>query len=126
MTMFTSGCPFKDMPDGLYKAWEIPIIVKTSPVVPSSVVAGRDSAEFVFQGVGIDFMADKMGGFGSVDIFLDGALVHTADLGTENLPRLRGVTVFRSGGLKNGAHRIRVVSKSGSAVEGEAFRVYGA
>ena len=32
MTMFTAGCPFKDIPQGLYKMWEIPLILRTEPV----------------------------------------------------------------------------------------------
>jgi hypothetical protein len=155
MTMFTSGCPFQGAPEGLYKAWEIPLIVKTVPVIPSTVIPSGDprivyqgdwtssnddrlpepvrqtttanaSAELQFRGVAVDFIADKKTGFGSVDVFLDGVPVHTADLRIENLPRLCGVTVFRSGSLKNGVHNIRVVNKSSSPVAVNAFRVYGA
>ena len=153
MTLFTSGCPFDDLPAGLYKAWEIPLVVRTAPVVPSSVIpsgdprivykgnwtspggvgltgperqtaAASDSAELSFRGVGIDCIADKKAGFGSIDIFLDGVLAHTANLGVENLPRLRGVTVFRSGALRSGAHNIRVVNKTSSAVVLCGFQVY--
>ena len=154
MTLFTSGCPFKDVPEGLYKAWAIPIVVKTAPVVPSVIIpsgdprivyngdwtssdegrllgpvrqtaSANDSAELPFRGIGIDFIADKQTGFGSLDIFLDGVLAHTAALSVENFPRLSGVTVFRSGALRNGAHSIRVVSKSSLPVVVDAFRVYG-
>lgn len=154
MTMFTSGCPFKDVPEGLYKAWEIPLIVKTAPVISSTVIpsgdprivykghwassnedrlpgsvrqtmTANDSAELSFRGTGVDFIADKKTDFGSVDIFLDGILVHTVALRVDNLPRLCGVTVFRSGELKNGTHDIRVVNKSSSQVVVDAFRVYG-
>ncbi|MGO9262122.1 MAG: hypothetical protein ACLQU1_38350 [Bryobacteraceae bacterium] len=154
MTLFTSGCPFKDVPEGLYKAWEIPVVVKTAPVIPSTLIpsgdprivyngrwtsssedrlsgpvhqtaSANDSAELSFRGAGIDFLADKKAGFGSVAIFLDGVLAHTAALGIENLPRLNGVTVFRSGGLKNGAHSIRVVNQTSSPVVVDGFQVYG-
>lgn len=154
LTMFTSGCPFKDVPEGLYKAWEIPLIVKTAPVIPSTIIPSGDPrivyqgdwtpssegrlggpvrqtaranafAELQFRGVGIDFLADKEAGFGSVYIVLDGVPAHTADLRIENLPRLRGVTVFRSGSLANGPHRIRVVNKSSLPVAVDGFQVYG-
>jgi hypothetical protein len=154
LTMFTSGCPFKDVPEGLYKAWEIPVIVKTAPVIPSTVIpsgdarivyqggwtassegrisgavrqtaSANDSAELSFRGVGIDFLADKKTGFGSVGIFVDGVLAHTAALAVENLPRLNGVTVFRSAALKDGTHSIRVVNKTSAAVVVDGFRVYG-
>jgi hypothetical protein len=48
-----------------------------------------------------------------------------ANLAVENLPRLCGVTVFRSEKLKQGAHRIRVVNKSSLPVTVDAFQVYG-
>jgi hypothetical protein len=70
-------------------------------------------------------IADKNIGFGSVDIFVDGVLARTAQLAVENLPRLGGVTVFRSAALKSGAHTIRVVSKSTAPVVLDAFQVYG-
>ena len=154
MTLFTSGCPFEDVPIGLYKAWAIPIVVKTSPVIPSTLVPSGDprivykgdwassndgrllgpvrrttsanaSAELSFHGIGIEFIADKKTGFGSVDVLLDGVLAHTAPLSVENLPRLNGITVFRSKALKSGAHNIRVVNKSSLPVVVDAFRVYG-
>ena len=154
MTLFTSGCPFDDVPAGIYKAWAIPVIVRTAPVVPSIMVSSSDprivysgewttssegrllgpvrqtaspnaSAELSFHGVGVDLIADKQTGFGSLDIVLDGTLVHTANLAVENLPRLCGITVFRSKTLKRGAHRIRVVNRVASTVAVDAFRVYG-
>jgi hypothetical protein len=78
-----------------------------------------------FRGVGIDFLADKKTGFGSVGIFVDGVLAHTAALAVENLPRLNGVTVFRSAALKDGTHSIRVVNKTSAPVVVDGFRVYG-
>jgi hypothetical protein len=154
MTLFTSGCPFDDVPAGMYKAWSIPVIVRTDPVVPSVVVPSGDprvvysadwtewskdrlsgpvrqtaapgaSAELSFQGVGVDLIADKQTGSGSLDIFLDGVLVHTANLAVVNLPRLCGITVFRSSTLKRGAHRIRIMNKGASPVAVDAFQVYG-
>ena len=154
MTLFTSGCPFENVPQGLYKAWEIPLVVKTAPVIPSALIPSGDprvvyngqwtasaedrllgpvrqttspgdSAGLSFRGVGIDFIADKKAGFGSVDILLDGVLAHTAVLAVENLPRLCGVTVFRSGALGSGAHSLSIVNRASSPVVVDAFRVYG-
>jgi hypothetical protein len=31
ISMFTSGCPFEDVPSGLYKMWEIPLLLRTEP-----------------------------------------------------------------------------------------------
>ena len=154
VTMFTSGCPFDDVPAGLYKAWEIPLILKTGSVVPSSLVPngdarivykgawrasgeGRplgpvrvsasagDSAELSFDGVAVDYIADRNAGFGTVDVYVDGAVARTAALSIENLPRLCGVTVFRSGALRRGAHTIRIVNKTAAPAVLDAFRIYG-
>jgi hypothetical protein len=146
-TMFTSGCPFEDIPGGMYKAWSIPVILRTAPAPPSREVpagdpsivykgswagsggvresrAAGDSAELRFDGVGVDYVADKFAGFGTADVFLDGDLAHTAPLGTKNLPRLSDVTVYRSGALKPGPHTIRVANKSGAPVVVRALRIY--
>ncbi len=153
MVMFTSGCPFDDVPSGLYKAWAIPLILKTAPRLETSPVAsgdarivytgkwaetsqGRhegairvsgaagDSATFPFTGAGIDYVADKDAAFGSVDVELDGRVARTARLEIKNLPRLCGVTVFRSGPLRRGPHTIRIVCKSDAPVTVDGFRVY--
>jgi hypothetical protein len=42
MTMFTSGCPFKDVPEGLYKMWEIPLVLHTRPVPQAITIPGDD------------------------------------------------------------------------------------
>jgi hypothetical protein len=42
MSMFTSGCPFKDIPQGLYKMWEIPLILRTQRVPAWRTVPGYD------------------------------------------------------------------------------------
>jgi hypothetical protein len=42
MTMFTSGCPFKDIPEGLYKMWEIPLILRTEPIPAWRTIPGDD------------------------------------------------------------------------------------
>lgn len=154
MALFTSGCPFDDVPEGLYKAWAIPVTLTTDPVIPSALVAsddarivykgnwtasseGRliggvrqtssanDSAELSFTGVGVDYIAGKGKNFGSVDVYLDGAPAQSIDLSVQNLPRLRDVTVFRASGLKSGPHQIRIVNRSAATAMVEGFRVYG-
>jgi hypothetical protein len=44
ISMFTSGCPFEDVPSGLYKMWEIPLILRTSPTPESFAVHGDDAS----------------------------------------------------------------------------------
>jgi len=49
MTMFTAGCPFEDVPQGLYKMWEIPLILRTQPVPAWRSIPG-DDARIVYRG----------------------------------------------------------------------------
>jgi hypothetical protein len=49
ISMFTSGCPFEDVPEGLYKMWEIPLILHTRPS-PSPVTLLGDDAAVVYTG----------------------------------------------------------------------------
>ena len=38
LSLFTSGCPFQDEPSGLYKMWRIPLLLKTRPPLPATIV----------------------------------------------------------------------------------------
>jgi hypothetical protein len=42
--MFTSGCPFPDQPSSLYKAWAIPLVLRTEPLPPAKIVNDDDPA----------------------------------------------------------------------------------
>jgi hypothetical protein len=42
--LFTSGCPFEDKPNGLYKMWRIPLILKTKPLPQVSMINDNDPA----------------------------------------------------------------------------------
>lgn len=42
ISMFTAGCPFKDIPEGLYKMWEVPLILRTQPAPPRTAIPGSD------------------------------------------------------------------------------------
>jgi hypothetical protein len=42
--LFTSGCPFKDEPTGLYKMWSIPLTLKTGALPASTLVNDDDPA----------------------------------------------------------------------------------
>lgn len=49
ISMFTSGCPFEDIPEGLYKMWEIPLILDTR-LLPSPVSIPADDPAVVYTG----------------------------------------------------------------------------
>jgi len=47
MSLFTSGCPFDDVPSGLYKMWEIPLVLRTTPA-PESTLINDDDARVTY------------------------------------------------------------------------------
>jgi len=49
MSLFTSGCPFDDVPSSLYKMWQIPLILRTTPP-PDSTLINDDDARIVYSG----------------------------------------------------------------------------
>jgi hypothetical protein len=44
ITLFTAGCQFEDAPSGLYKMWEIPVILKTKPIARSIFINDDNGA----------------------------------------------------------------------------------
>jgi hypothetical protein len=49
VSLFTAGCPFQDVPSGLYKCWEIPLVLKTTPPPPSTLITS-DDPRIVYKG----------------------------------------------------------------------------
>ena len=47
--LFTSGCPFDDKPSSLYKAWAIPLVLRTLPL-PPAVVLNDDNPAIRYRG----------------------------------------------------------------------------
>ena len=52
LAMFTSGCQFEDKPSGIYKAWTIPVVLRTEPLPSLLPFDGRalESQEVKFFG----------------------------------------------------------------------------
>ncbi len=44
IVLFTSGCPFDDQPDSLYKMWAIPLTLRTKPLPPITLINDDDPA----------------------------------------------------------------------------------
>ena len=40
--LFNAGCPFDDVPASIYKAWEIPLVLKTTPAMARALVNDDD------------------------------------------------------------------------------------
>ncbi|HEV2325337.1 MAG TPA: hypothetical protein VGS10_15400 [Terracidiphilus sp.] len=151
--MFTSGCPFKDIPSGLYKMWEIPLILRTDAVLPMHIV-DADDPRVVYRGAWNRGNAKlpplspraryanmagssaelEFTGTGIAFITEKGPEFGIADvyldgaktsltLGTPNFPRISSVQAFAVDGLRKGGHRIRVVNAGATSLAVEQFQV---
>ena len=92
--------------------------------LPRATQTQGSSAELSFEGTGIEYIAQKSKGLGSMDIFLDGVRQESAVLDLEDFPILFGVVVFSQHDLGPGKHSIKLVSTGDARVNLEAFRVY--
>lgn len=84
------------------------------------------TADFAFDGTGIDLLSEKYADHGRMAVQVDGGPAQEVDLAQTNFPRLAQVTVFRARDLPPGRHTIRVVAGGGAYAILDAFRVYGA
>lgn len=151
--MFTSGCPFEDIPSGLYKMWEIPLILRTDAVLPMQIV-DADDPRVVYRGAWSRGNAKlpplsprsryanmagssaelEFTGTGIAFITEKGPEFGIADvylngaktsltLGTPNFPRISSVQAFGVDELRKGRHRIRVVNAGATPLAVEQFQV---
>ena len=153
LAMVTSGCPFDDVEKGLYKMWEIPLILRTEAVSPAALVCGDDarihyagqwhgapeastesahtrysdvagsSAELHFHGSGVAYVAEMGPGCGDYEIYFDNRRVKSGTLLKSDFPRMISVEVYARHGFKRGPHSLRVVSKGRGGIAVESFRV---
>ena len=154
LAMFTSGCQFEDKPSGIYKAWTLPVVLRTEPLPPFDIRAAAspevkfsgewttiaspqaaegkihvtknqgDSVTASFLGTGIEYIAQKAEGYGEVDLYLDGKLEKKIQLGLKNFPVLSGVMVFQRLGLTRGQHTLKIVNAGARPVTVQSFQIY--
>lgn len=151
--MFTSGCPFKDTPSGLYKMWEIPLFLRTEPVVPVHSI-DADDPRLHYRGAwnvesGAPPATSQRARFTSAPgdsaelqftgtcisfITEKGPAFGTADvyldgaktslaLETPEFPRVTSVRAFAAYDLHKGRHTIRVVNTSSRQLAVARFEV---
>lgn len=92
--------------------------------LPRATITRGDHAELKFTGTGIDYIAEKSGEQGSVDIYLDGVLQEKMSLSLNDFPVFLGVTVFSRQNLPRGEHAIRVVNAGNARINVQGFRWY--
>jgi hypothetical protein len=152
--MFTSGCQFEDVPASIYKAWTIPVVLRTEALPPSEELtidssrikwAGDwtrvpdpkhgdsqaqvsrkpgDTLTATFNGTGVACVAQKSEGYGQVEVFLDGNPQGRVNLAVKNFPALSGVCVFQRNGLPNEQHTLKLVNAGTGLVDFERLRIY--
>lgn len=152
--MFTAGCPFGDVSSGIYKCWTIPVRLRTAPLPAHSAISWNapsirrqgswaelpawpdcDNAalesshpgaalELPFRGTGIELLARKATGYGTLSVLVDNRPDATILLGTEDFPEISGVSVYRTLALPAGQHSLRMVNAGGGPVNLQAVTVY--
>lgn len=155
MHMFTAGCPFQDIPSGLYKMWEIPLILRTDPILLSRAIYADDprvsyhgswsngnaslpsldahSRYTSSMGSSAQF---EFSGTGIAFITEKGPEFGDADvyldgaktalaLETPDFPRINSVQAFAAYGLTKARHSIRVVNNSPHSLAVAQFQVTG-
>ena len=154
VVMFTSGCQFEDVPAGIYKAWTIPVVLRTEALPPyeeltidssqikwagnweklldpkhgdSHVQMSRkpgDTLTVTFRGTGVAYVAGKSEGLGQVEVFFDGKPEGKVNLALKNFPALSGVCVFQRNGLPNEQHTLKLVNAGTGPVDFERLKIY--
>lgn len=73
-----------------------------------------DDATFVFHGTGVAWIGLSSPDLGTVEVYIDGALVATVDQSAEEV--IHQVTHFDSGALPSGTHELRLVAISSGII----------
>jgi len=80
------------------------------------------SASYTFTGTGIQYLSERNGDMGTVDVYLDNAFQATVDLRITGARQVQQV-VWQRSGLVRGQHTIRIVNRSTSVGMIDAFRI---
>ncbi|MEV7682442.1 carbohydrate-binding protein [Streptomyces sp. NPDC088341] len=80
------------------------------------------TAQYTFTGTGIQYLSERNGDMGTVDVYLDNAFQATVDLRITGA-RQAQQTVWQKSGLSRGSHTIRIVNRSTAVGMIDAFRI---
>ncbi|MFJ1764839.1 glycosyl hydrolase family 95 catalytic domain-containing protein [Amycolatopsis sp. NPDC088138] len=86
-----------------------------------STVVGA-TATYSFTGTGIQYLSERNGDMGTVEVYLDNALQATVDLHADGARQVQQV-VWQKSGLASGQHTLRIVNRSTSVGMIDALRV---
>ncbi|MFJ4918620.1 glycosyl hydrolase family 95 catalytic domain-containing protein [Streptomyces sp. NPDC088725] len=79
-------------------------------------------AQYTFTGTGIQYLSERNGDMGTVDVYLDGALQSTVNLNVSGARQVQQV-VWQKTGLTSGSHTIQFVNRSTSVGMIDALKV---
>jgi hypothetical protein len=80
------------------------------------------TAQYGFTGTGIDYLSEKNGDMGNVDVYLDGAFQANVNLYVSG-PRQSQQVVYQKTGLPSGTHTIKIVSRTSSVAIVDALKI---
>ncbi|MGW4488340.1 glycosyl hydrolase family 95 catalytic domain-containing protein [Amycolatopsis sp. NPDC004368] len=80
------------------------------------------AASYTFTGTGIQYLSERNGDMGTVDVYLDNTLQATVDLRVSGARQAQQV-VWQKSGLSRAQHTIRIVNRSTSVGMVDAYRV---
>jgi hypothetical protein len=80
------------------------------------------TAQYGFTGTGIDYLSEKNGDMGNVDVYLDGAFQANVNLYVSG-PRQSQQVVYQKTGLPSGTHTIKIVSRTSSVAIVVALKI---
>ncbi|MEU3184043.1 carbohydrate-binding protein [Streptomyces sp. NPDC006923] len=80
------------------------------------------TAQYTFTGTGVQYLSERNGDMGTVDVYLDNVLQATVNLRITGARQAQQV-VWEKSGLSRGSHTIRIVNRSTSVGMIDAFRI---
>jgi hypothetical protein len=80
------------------------------------------TAQYTFTGTGVDYIAEKNGDEGNVDVYIDGAFQVNVNLNVSGARQSQQV-VFHKTGLAAGTHTIKIVNKTTSVGIVDALKI---
>jgi alpha-L-fucosidase 2 len=80
------------------------------------------AASYTFTGTGVDYLSERNGDMGNVDVYVDNIFQANVNLFVSG-PRQAQVVVFSKSGLPSGQHTIRIVNRTASVAIVDALRI---
>jgi alpha-L-fucosidase 2 len=80
------------------------------------------TAQYTFTGIGIDYLSEKNGDMGNVDVYIDGAFQANVNLNVSGARQSQQV-VYSKSGLAAGTHTIKIINRTTSVGIVDALKI---